>query len=279
MDRQKLISIVGLLVALLAAIGPQIDVMIPEAAFGIGLAGVALAAFGRGLVRTGEGNLAVTVIGCVVGVTGAVVPLLTDYPRVGAVLMLAGTVAAVFGRQLFNFDGEGNYRGGAALALVLSLSLVATQTACSTRTVRSVAAGVVVASQELRAEVAEGLRAGDYTKEEAAFINPIIDELEGAAVEARDSSINWERMNRADRLALASLAIRRVGGAVERLSAQGIGIKSERGRQRLQRYVRRGRQAVAALRIIEAVLSTQSEGESQAFVISGGERRTASLGQ
>lgn len=142
--------------------------------------------------------------------------------------------------------------GGATSVMLLSLALASTLllTACpKVQTVRSVAAGTVVACAEFKAEVAP-----DLTPEERAVIDPLVDEVGMAADGVRALSADWEKMGAAERRALAAFAVEQIGGAVGRLSNRGVGLKSERGRAKFARYLKWGRRAVSTLRVIEASL-------------------------
>lgn len=131
---------------------------------------------------------------------------------------------------------------------LLLLCFVLSQTACPRpQTVRSIASAMVVGCVEFRGAVAE-----DLTPEEQAVVYPFIDEVGMAADGVRVLAQDWDRMGPAEKRHLARFAAEQFGAAVERLSAQNIGIKSERGRRKLANFLKWGRRAVSALRIIEA---------------------------
>lgn len=142
--------------------------------------------------------------------------------------------------------------------LAVACLFAAASVGCQTETVRGVGAGVSVGADELRREVAAGVGAGEITADEAAFLNPIIDEVQTTAAAVVERAQKWGTMTPAERLTLAGDAVEQIGHSIERLSDKGIGVKSERGRRRLDKYLRQGRRAVAVLRVIQASLPAKS---------------------
>lgn len=141
------------------------------------------------------------------------------------------------------------------LALLLALAGTFALTACpKPQTVRSISSATVVGCVEFKAAVAP-----DLTPEERVIVFAIIDEVGMAADSVRLLAQDWDRMGPAQKRALARFAAEQLGTAVERLAAQNIGIKSERGRQKLAHFLKWGRRAVSALRIIEASMQTDPE--------------------
>lgn len=213
----------------------------------------------------------VTLLGVVYAVALAVSPdLVAINPTVARYAMLVGLAAAAAGKALTaqdvreargllgGFPRRGMYAARSktlkTFALLALIGLLASSAACKAESVRSVSAGVAVGAGILRDEVAAGLSAGDYTADEAALLNPIIDETKRAASDVRDHAAGWDAMTKPERHALALEAVEKIGNAVGRLSASGVGVKSARGRARLEQYLRKARLAVGALRVIEAAL-------------------------
>lgn len=204
----------------------------------------------------------VTLLGVICAVAFAVAPELTQIdPKLSRYVMLAGVAAAALGRALVNpspsFPRRGLFASRKTLKLLLIVGLAGAITftqACRSETVRGVSAVVAVGAGVLRDEISAGQRAGDYTQSEADFINPVIDEVERAAGDIASRAEGWDSMTKSERRALALEAVEKIGSAIERLSDRGVGVKSERGRARLEQYLRRARLAVGTLRAIEAAI-------------------------
>jgi hypothetical protein len=135
---------------------------------------------------------------------------------------------------------------------LLALALAFTSAACGARSVPGVAAAVKAGAVEFKAEVAAELQAGDVSAGEAALLNPVLDEVSAAADGVLSASVNWSHLSRADRAQLAGTAVTQIGDSVERLSNQGVGLKSAKARASFAKYLREARIAVAALRVIQA---------------------------
>ncbi|MET0646987.1 MAG: hypothetical protein ABW208_10230 [Pyrinomonadaceae bacterium] len=216
----------------------------------------------------------ITVLGVITAVAFAVAPDLAAVNSTAArYAMLLGLAAAAAGKALgaqdvreagarlrglrSRFPRRGMYTSRKTLKLfaVVGLSgLLIFNQACKSETVRGVSAGVAVGAGVLRDEVAAGVRAGDYTQAEADFLNPVIDEIESAAVGGRVRAAGGDAHTKAERRSLAFDAVEQVGGSIQRLSDHGLGVKSESGRRRLDSFLRRGRLAIGSLRAIEAAL-------------------------
>lgn len=164
--------------------------------------------------------------------------------KVAGFLVLVITAAA----------GDSHQRGARKVLPLLLLGLVLTQTACpKVQTVRSIASATAVGCAEVKATIAP-----DLTAEEKAVVFPIVDEVALAADGVRVLSQDWDRMGPAEKRHLAAFAAEQIGAAVERLSAQNIGFKSERARAKVADFQKWGRRAVSALRIIEASVQTET---------------------
>lgn len=203
----------------------------------------------------------VTALGVITAVAFAVAPELVEINALAArIIMLVGVGAAAAGKELRpsdvrslrgRFPRRGMFASRKTLKLFLVVSLagaLVTSAACKAETVRGVSAAVAAGSIVMRDEVA----GGDFTAEEVAFLHPVIDEVERASADIAARAEGWDSMTKGERRALALEAVEKIGNAVERLSARGVGVKSERGRARLDKYLRRARQAVGLLRVIEA---------------------------
>ncbi|HEX3560378.1 MAG TPA: hypothetical protein VHU19_14315 [Pyrinomonadaceae bacterium] len=137
------------------------------------------------------------------------------------------------------------------LVIVAALGLAA----CGSKGVPGVAAIVKVGAQEFKVEIAAEQAAGQLSSDEAAFLNPVLDGVAQAADGVLASSVDWRKLNKADKLEIAHLAVTQIGDAVERLSQKSIGLKSAQAKATFERYLRDARLAVATLRVIEAGLS------------------------
>ncbi|HZT60991.1 MAG TPA: hypothetical protein VFA21_20470 [Pyrinomonadaceae bacterium] len=144
------------------------------------------------------------------------------------------------------------------LMLVAAMLFIVALAACKTQTVRSVAGAVKVGAQSFKDEVASDEATDDISADEAAFLNPLIDEIGAAADRVLASSVNWSQMSNADKVEIAHMAVTQIGDAVERLSEKGVGLKSPKAQQRFETYLRDARLAVDALKIIEASLPQPS---------------------
>jgi hypothetical protein len=204
---------------------------------------------------------AVTILGVICAFAFAVAPELTQIdPKLSRYVMLAGVAAAALGRALVNpsaptFPRRGMFASRRTMKIFLAVGLAGllfTAQACKSESVRGVSAGISVGAGVLRDEISAGVRAGDYTQAEADSINPVVDELESAAGDISIRAEAWDSMTTSERRALALEAVEKIGGAVQRLSDRGVGVKSERSRARLEKYLRRARFAVGTLRAIEA---------------------------
>jgi hypothetical protein len=206
----------------------------------------------------------VTFLGVITAVAFAVAPELTQIdPHLARYVMLAGVAAAAAGKELDPrvlrqglpvrglFASRKTLKAVAVVALVGLLGMTA---ACSSSSVRGVAAGLSAGADGLRGEIADAVSAGEITQTEADALTPVIDELKSDADAVVVEAAGWDSMTRGERLAVAGDAIERIGGTLQKLSDRGIGIKSARGRARLDKYIREGRRAVAILRVIEAAI-------------------------
>jgi hypothetical protein len=212
----------------------------------------------------------VTILGVVTAVAFAAAPELTQIdPRVARIVMLVAVAAAAAGKQLRvsdvrelrgilgGFPKRGMYAPRKTLKLLAVVGLagaLALSPACKVETVRGVSAGIAAGAGVLRGEVEAGVRAGDFSQAEADFLNPVIDEVEAGASDVSTRAEGWTRMTKSERSALALEAVEKIGNAVQRLSDHGVGVKSERGRRRLDKYLSKARLAVGALRVIAAAI-------------------------
>lgn len=204
----------------------------------------------------------ITVLGVVYALCVAVAPdLMQVNPGAARYAMLAGVAAAAVGKALDPRKlKEGLPRRGSfasrktlkAVAVVALLGALGVTAACSSSTVRGVAAGLSAGADALRGEIADAVAAGDITQPEADTLTPVIDELKSDADAVAVRAAGWQSMTRTEQLAVVNDAIEQIGGTLQKLSDKGIGIKSARGRARLDKYLHEGRRAVAILRVIEA---------------------------
>ncbi|HEY0171160.1 MAG TPA: hypothetical protein VGB98_09055 [Pyrinomonadaceae bacterium] len=217
----------------------------------------------------------ITILGVIYAVTLAISPdLVAINPTAARYAMLLGLAAAAAGKALTaqdvrevrgllgGFPKRGMYASRKTLKLFIAVGLAGllfSSAACKAETVRGVSAGVAVGAGVLRGEVAAGVRAGDFTADEAAFLNPVIDETERASADIAVRAEGWDSMTTRERRALALEAVEKIGNSVERLSDRGVGVKSERGRRRLDKYLSKARLAVGALRVIGAATARKGD--------------------
>ncbi|MCA1615035.1 MAG: hypothetical protein LC795_15565 [Acidobacteria bacterium] len=212
----------------------------------------------------------VTALGVLTAVAFAVAPEMVEISHTFArYVMLVGLAAAAAGRELRpadvrqvrsllgTFPKRGMFAPRKTLKLLLAVGLAGallSSSACKSETVRGVSAGIAAGATVMRGEVEAGVSAGDITQDEADFINPVIDEIERASADIAVRAEGWDSMTKPERRALALEAVEKIGNSVQRLSDRGVGVKSERGRARLDKYLRQARRAVGLLRVVEAAI-------------------------
>jgi hypothetical protein len=211
----------------------------------------------------------ITALGVICAVCFAVAPELGSIdPKLSRYFMLVGVGAAALGKALVSpsrmpsFPRRGMFASRRTLKSLVAVGvagLLAISAACKSETVRGVSAGIAAGAGVFRTEVEAGVASGDITADEADFLNPLIDEVESAASDIAARADGWDSMTARERRALALDAVEKIGGAVQRLSARGVGVKSERGRARINKYMGHARRAVGVLRVVEAATSRKGD--------------------
>jgi hypothetical protein len=141
----KAISILGLLTAIASATASQIGDMNPKAGVWVMVGGSVASAAGGALRKSGSSSPAVTALGLIVAVSGALAMATDVVPaKIAAIIAVAGTIASAAGQSLFGWTTEdkpvvgSNLRGnGFGVLLVFGLLGLALSTSgCPNQTQR-----------------------------------------------------------------------------------------------------------------------------------------------
>lgn len=122
--------------------------------------------------------------------------------------------------------------------------------ACSPSGLRGTAKGVETGAHEANAEIADMVRDGNISTEEAARVTPIISEIETSAKQMQTRLDGYEQLTRADKRELVRGFIEDLERSTGRLEAAGV-IKP-----RLEGYRRALRPSLRTLRVIEASIKS-----------------------
>ena len=137
---QKIISILGVISAVLFATAPQFTAIQPKTAAILTLIGTVATAASGALIRFGISNIYVTVIGVLIAVISVLAGANDIIPdNVVTVLTIAGTAIAALGKSLFGIDKDDDDSGnsvigsslrGSGLSLIALILAVSSLTAC-----------------------------------------------------------------------------------------------------------------------------------------------------
>ena len=138
---QKIISILGVISAVLFATAPQFTAIQPKTAAVLTLIGTVATAASGALIRFGISNIYVTVIGVLIAVISVLAGANDIIPdNVVTVLTIAGTAIAALGKSLFGIDDDDDDSGnsvigsslrGSGLSLIALILAVSSLTACN----------------------------------------------------------------------------------------------------------------------------------------------------
>lgn len=137
---QKIISILGVISAVLFATAPQFTAIQPKTAAILTLIGTVATAASGALIRFGISNIYVTVIGVLIAVISVLAGANDIIPgNVVTVLTIAGTAIAALGKSLFGIDKDDNDSGNSiigsslrnsGLGLIVLILAASSLTAC-----------------------------------------------------------------------------------------------------------------------------------------------------
>lgn len=139
---QKIISILGVISAVLFATAPQFTAIQPKTAAILTLIGTTATAASGALIRFGMSNIYVTIIGVLIAVISVVGGASDIIPgNVVTILTIAGTAIAAVGKSLFGIDKDdddndsgnsviGSSLRGSGLGLIALILATSTLTAC-----------------------------------------------------------------------------------------------------------------------------------------------------
>ena len=142
---QKIISILGVISAVLFATAPQFTAIQPKTAAILTLIGTVATAASGALIRFGISNIYVTVIGVLIAVISVLAGANDIIPgNVVTVLTIAGTAIAALGKSLFGIDKDdddddddsgnsviGSSLRGSGLSLIALILAASSLTACN----------------------------------------------------------------------------------------------------------------------------------------------------
>lgn len=142
-----------------------------------------------------------------------------------------------------------------SMLLAAVVMLAGISVACTKSQLQIASGSIEVVAQEAQRSTGDMVRSGDMTPETADMVNSIFSELESSAHVFNLSLVNYESLTPRAKRELLQVAIDESVRILSRLEDQDIiKFKTERGRQKFNKWLSRIRIANSSLRVVQAAL-------------------------